>query len=191
MSRHNVLSWLPYPKDTDIESLWPKFEEIWNGDDKDKADVLSTAVHWYLEANSNSGKAEGALIMAMTGVDLMCNVILPKQEAGNQRLQNLLVRMNHKPKYDPQSLFDTRNKLVHYYGDNRNNYQTLTRKQKLDCLERALNILELAILYWLGYKNRYADRTQANKWCGASTKRVPWNKCKSKDVTEKKKKAEN
>lgn len=190
-SRYNVISWLPYPKDIDIESLWPTFEEVWNGDDKDKADVLNTAIHWYLEANSNSGKVEGALIMAMTGVDLMCNVILPKNEQGKMRLQNLLKRINYKKKYDPSFMRDTRNQLVHYDEDNRKKYQTLTRKQKLNCLEKTLNILELAILYWLGYTIHYADRTHANKWRGASTKMVPWSRHKSTGVTGKNNKPKN
>ncbi len=174
-SRVGVNSWLPYPNDTDIESLWPIFEEIWNGDDADKADILSTALHWYQEANINSGKAEGAFIMAITGIQMMSNVILTEEELkGKNHLQNLLKRMKYKPTFDPKSLIDTRNQLIHYNKDNRTKYNTLTREQKLMCLENALSVLELSILYWLEYHGRYADRTDANKWRGASTKKVPW-----------------
>jgi hypothetical protein len=174
-SRIGVNSWLPYPNDTDIEFLWPVFEDIWNGDDADKADILSTALHWYQEANMYSGKAEGALIMATTGIQMMWNVILSEEELkGKDLLQKLLKRMDYRPSFDPKSLINTRNQLVHYNKENRIKYNTLTREQKLLCLENALNVLELAILYWLGYQGRYADRTDANKWRGASTKRVPW-----------------
>lgn len=174
-SRIGVNSWLPFPNDTDIESLWPIFEEIWNGSDADQADILSTALHWYQEANINSGKAEGALIMAITGVQMMWNVILSEEELkGKDHLQNLLKRMKYKPSFDPKSIIDTRNQLVHYNKDNRTKYNTLTREQKHMCLNNALSVLELAILYWLGYQGRYADRTDANRWRGASTKKVPW-----------------
>lgn len=174
-SRTGVNSWLPFPNDTDIESLWPVFEEIWNGNDTDQADILSTALHWYQEANMNSGKAEGALIMAMTGIQMMWNVILREEELkGKDHLQKLLKRIGYNPTFDPKNLINTRNQLVHYNKENRIKYNSLTREQKLLCLENALNVLELAILYWLGYQGRYADRTDANRWSGASTKIVPW-----------------
>ena len=184
-SRIGVNSWLPFPNDTDIISLWPTFEQIWNGNDLDKADILSTAIHWYLEANMNSGKAEGAFIMALTGIQMMWNVILTEEELnGKNHIQNLLKRMNYNPPFDPKSLIDTRNQLIHYDKDNRKKYSILTREQKLLCLENALNVLELAILYWMGYKGRYADRTEANKWRGASTKIVPWADTQNNEITQ-------
>lgn len=174
-SHIGVNNWLPFPHDSDIKTIWPIFEDIWNGDDTDKADILSTAIHWYLEANTGSGKIEGALIMAITGIQLMCNVILPKDELGNQQLQNLIKRMNYTPSFDPQISINARNQLIHYYEEgNRQKYSVLTREEKIQSLEIALNVLELAILYWLGYQGRYADRMCTNKWQGASTKRVPW-----------------
>lgn len=170
-----VNNWLPFPNDSDIVNLWPIFEEIWNGNDADKADILSTGVHWYLEANMGSGKLEGAIIMAITAVEMFWNVILKKKEkTANNQLQSLLKKMNYYPSFDARSLIDTRNYLTHYDKRNRKKYQRLTREQKIQVLENVLNVLELVILYWLGYKGRYADRTDANKWRGASTKRVPW-----------------
>lgn len=174
-SRIGVNSWLPYPYDRDVESLWPTFEAIWNGEDEDKADILSTAVHWYLEANIGSGKMEGAYIMAITGLEMMWNVILNKEEqTAGETLQNLLKKMNHNPSFDAESLIRTRNQLTHYDSRNRKKYQKITQEQKLQSLDNALNILELTILYWLGYQGRYADRICESKWRGASTKRVPW-----------------
>lgn len=174
-SRIGVNSWLPFPHDQEIESLWPTFESIWNGKDEDKADILSTAVHWYLEANIGSGKMEGAYIMAITGIEMLWNVILEKKEqTAKEKLQNLLKKMNYCPAFDAGSLINTRNQLTHYDSKNRQKYQKLTQEQKLQCLENALNVLELAILYWLGYQGHYADRLCENKWRGSSTKKVPW-----------------
>lgn len=175
-SQTSVTSWLPFPEDRDIESLWPRFEEIWNGADADKADILSTAVHWYLEANMGSGKVEGAIVMARTGLQLMWNVILTEEELkGKEHLQILLKRMNYNPPFDPACINETRDRLIHYYDVNRRKqYQQLTFEEKYQSLENSLNILELAILYWLGYNGHYADRTCSDLWQGASTKSVPW-----------------
>lgn len=176
--RIGVNCWLPFPRDKDIESLWPTFEAIWNGQDEDKADILSTAVHWYLEANIGSGKLEGALIMAITGVEMMWNVILDKNEKTSGKcLQSLLSKMKYTPQFDCESLMKARNQLTHYDDKNRNKYRTLTLEQKYSALENALNVLELAILYWLDYQGYYADRTEKSKWRGGtSTKIVPWSK---------------
>ncbi len=174
-SRTGVNSWLPFPHDQEIESLWPTFESIWNGEDEDKADILSTAVHWYLEANTGSGKMEGAYIMAITGIEMLWNVILEKKEqTAKDNLQNLLIKMNYFPAFDAGNLINTRNQLTHYDSKNRQKYQKLTQEQKLQYLENALNVLELAILYWLGYQGQYTDRLCEKKWRGSSTKRVPW-----------------
>ena len=174
-SRVGVLSWRPSHHDKDIIEIWPKFESIWNGLDRDKADILSTALHWYLEANMGSGKMEGAFIMAMTGIQMMWNVILDKKERkGNKQLQCLLNKMNYTPSFEPKKLIDTRNYLVHYDEENRKRYNELSWEQKFLLLDNALNILELVILFWLGYNGRYTDRTNTNKWTAASIKRVPW-----------------
>lgn len=178
-SRAGVNSWLPYPYDRDIESLWPTFESIWNGDDEDKADILSTAVHWYLEANIGSGKMEGAYIMAITGLEMLWNVILEKQEQkAGENLQILLKKMCYYPAFDAKCLIDTRNRLTHYDSRNRKKYQKMTWEQKIESLENVLAVLELAILYWLGYQGRYADRLCKNRWRGASTINVPWTVAK-------------
>ena len=182
-SRVGVNSWLPFPHDRDIESLWPTFESIWNGDDEDKADILSTAVHWYLEANMGSGKMEGAFIMAITGLEMLWNVILEKEEqTAGEKIQNLLKKMDYYPSFDAGSLIKTRNHLTHYDSRNRRQYQKMTREQKKECLENVLAVLELAILFWLGYQGRYADRLCKNRWSGASTIKVPWaTDCEKKD----------
>lgn len=195
-SKVGVSGWLPFPNDKDIEKLWPVFESIWNGKDRDKADILSTVIHWYMEANMNSGKMEGAYIMAITGIEMMWNVLLPHKkenrnndcmklfeclfktklhkESANQKFQVLLNMMRYNPSSDASALIQCRNMLVHYDCRNRKKYQRLTRDQKHDRLEKALNILALTILYWLGYDGHFADRTNSNKWRGASTIMVPW-----------------
>lgn len=187
-SRVGVFSWCPFPYDKGVESLWPEFESIWNGKDADRADILSTAIHWYLEANICSGKMEGAFIMAIAGVEMMWNVILKKQKGeAKDKLQTLLKIMNYIPSFDEAELIQTRNTLVHYDRKKRKKYRKLTVEQKMDSLESALNVLELVILYWLGYQGYYADRITGNKWQGASTKLVPWvNKSKGARCDNKK-----
>ena len=113
--------------------------------------------------------------MAITGIEMLWNVMLEKKEqTANEKLQNLLKIMNYCPAFDAGNLINTRNQLTHYDSKNRKKYQKLTQGQKIQCLENALNVLELAILYWLGYQGHYADRLYKNKWRGSSTKKVPW-----------------
>lgn len=69
-----VITW---PQEHDINGLnelWQEFYRIWNNEgDKD---FLVSAVHWYIEANSNSGFVEGAIIMAQTALELIYNWLL-------------------------------------------------------------------------------------------------------------------
>ncbi|MFH4965809.1 hypothetical protein V8G69_12480 [Gaetbulibacter sp. M235] len=44
-----------------IEDIWVKFSNLWK--DKENKDFLTSVVHWYVEANKNSGFVEGAIII--------------------------------------------------------------------------------------------------------------------------------
>lgn len=47
---------------------------------KENEDALNTVIHWYLEANNNSGGFEGSLIMAQTALELLYNWIVVEKE---------------------------------------------------------------------------------------------------------------
>jgi hypothetical protein len=57
-----------------INELFKEFSILWE-DENDK-DFLRTVVHWYVEANNNSGYTEGSIIMAQTALELIYNWLL-------------------------------------------------------------------------------------------------------------------
>ena len=52
-----------------LNELWYNFTNLWkNENDKD---FLEFIVHWYLEANGNSAKIEGSIIIAQVALELI------------------------------------------------------------------------------------------------------------------------
>lgn len=168
-----VSSWKPDFKDRDLVSLWPKFRAKCY-ESPDRYDVLNTVIHWYLEANMNSGLLEGAVLLGFTGLELLSKEIVGK-ELGNQEIvEDFLTRLHISIKLRPEEISLTRNYLTHYKTEERRRrYTSLTFEEKFFRLEIILHILELAILYWLGYEGHYKDRF-GSKWRGEDVKLVPW-----------------
>ncbi len=72
----SVYSW---PENYSIEGLnelWINFNKVWKEDN----DFLNTAIHWYLEANNNSGLVEGSIIMIQTALELIYNWYIVEQK---------------------------------------------------------------------------------------------------------------
>ena len=169
-----VSSWKPDFKDHDLISLWTSFRSK-SKESLDQSDVLNTVIHWYLQANMNSGLLEGAFILGFTGLELLSNEMVRK-ELGNQGIvEDFILRLHINIKIKPQEISQMRNYLVHYKDENRRScYNRLTFEEKVSRLEVVLQILELAILYWLGYQGHYSDRL-AKSWRDERNKLVPWH----------------
>lgn len=168
-----VSSWKPDFKERDLVGLWPNFRSK-RYESPDRYDVLNTVIHWYLEANMNSGLLEGAVLLGFTGLELLSNEIVGK-ELGNQEIvEDFLTRLHIRIKLKPEEISLTRNYLTHYKTEERRRrYTSLTFEEKFFRLEIILHILELAILYWLGYEGHYKDRF-GSKWRGEDVELVPW-----------------
>src|SRR5699024_879282 len=69
---NDVFSWMPQKIFKELNSPWNTFYKLWTKD-KDTEDVLFTVVHWYVEANKNSGFYQGELVMATTALELLFN----------------------------------------------------------------------------------------------------------------------
>lgn len=54
-----------------FSDLWNTFSTFWKNEND--RDVLTTAIHWYLEANNNAGYLEGSIVMAQTALELIYN----------------------------------------------------------------------------------------------------------------------
>lgn len=52
-----------------LNELWKAFRKIWKEDKR----FLTSSIHWYIEANKQSGFSEGSIIMAQTALELLYN----------------------------------------------------------------------------------------------------------------------
>ena len=171
-----VMSWKPFPEDHDIIALWDIYNQKCTS--KDDIDVLNTAIHWYLESNVNHGMLEGAFVMAFAGLELMYNVLIGEKVEGYARNEAIVGkiadRLNIREKVSPSSIADMRNYLVHYGRENRKKYSSLSITEKENRMTMLLELLELSILYWIGYNGHYHDRILGPCYRGENVFLVPW-----------------
>lgn len=66
-----ALSWTDNFCIEHLNDLWKKFRESWLK--PENKNVLSSLIHWYVEANSQAGFIEGAIIFAQTALELIYN----------------------------------------------------------------------------------------------------------------------
>lgn len=168
-----VSSWRPDFKDKDLIALWPKFRAK-REESPDQYDALNAVVHWYLSANMNDGLLEGAYILGFAGIQLLSYEIVGKELDSNKEIiDDLFTRLNLNAHMDAGDISSMRNWLTHYVSKNRVDYQGLGRDDKCTRLEVLLQVLELAILYWLGYEGHFSNRL-GPKWLGEAVAMVPW-----------------
>lgn len=67
----SVQSWQQRLSISGLNELWQKFSSLWK--DRDDKNFLTSAIHWYVEANGNRGFSEGSIIMAQTALELLYN----------------------------------------------------------------------------------------------------------------------
>jgi hypothetical protein len=72
-----ALSWVPAFETSDINQLWTNFSDKWQ--DPVGKDCLKTAIHWYIEANNNSGFVEGSIVMVQNALELLYNWIVVEE----------------------------------------------------------------------------------------------------------------
>lgn len=167
-----VSSWKPDYKDLELIPLWSAFRRRYYAS-SDCAEVLLTLVHWYLEANMNSGLLEGAYLLGFAGLELASDVMVGKRRNNADKVQAFWDMLHLSSTQLPEDIASMRNGLMHYTKTHRLEYSSLRREDKIIRLESLLQILELAILYWLNYEGHYSDRLNPG-WRGTSTRRVPW-----------------
>jgi hypothetical protein len=190
----NCWSEVHFPVFVDI---WKKFNELWE-DELDR-DFLITAIHWYVEANSNAGKLEGAIILMQTALELVFNwliveklnlvskinvrklsaegkilhilKILKASEEVPKAFFNLTTFVGHAN--GPRAITEIRNALVHGNVHKREKMLKATRAVTFEALHLGIWYIELSLLYILDYKGHYKNRTNPNNWTGKGIL-VPW-----------------
>ena len=183
----NVNSWTQSHSTGGFNDIWKNFSKIWeNPDDRD---FLSSAIHWYVEANNNSGFAEGSIIMAQTALELVYNwwiienkkLIVGKDSESinaSNKIRLLISQLgidytipadlqklkefkdSEKQILDgPDAVVQIRNAIVHSQEEKRKKLSSINPTAKFEALQLCLWYIELSLLKILGYSDKYYNRT--------------------------------
>ena len=199
-----VETWPQHHSIAGLNDLWQSFYDLWEAENGKHKDFLNTAVHWYIEGNSNAGFVEGAIILAQTCLELIYNwLIIEKNKlligrdgesisAANKfrllisqfrgsaevplalsTLKNL-VDSNNDMIDGVDAFVQIRNAIIHSQEEKRKKLETWDNSAKYEALQFSLKIIELSLLYILGYKGKYFNRCSGAKWAGDGEEMVPY-----------------
>jgi hypothetical protein len=201
-----VITWAPKNSVEGINVAWKKFYSLWKEKDKDNRDFLISAIHWYVEANNNSGFVEGSIIMAQTALELIYNwllienkkILIGKDSENINASNKLRLLLSHlginyeipEAFYDlrsflessrdvidaPDAVVQIRNAVVHSQEEKRKKLKAIPFEAKYEALQLCISYIELALLYILDYKGDYYDRCSGTMFAYLAEKKVPWAK---------------
>ncbi len=184
-----AFSWPPYTTFTGVNDLWYEFSQLCKNEDDQS--FLENYIHWYVEANLNSGYIENATISAQICLELIYNyLILEKKKlllgkdassiSASNKLRILASQLNVNigiPEYYKElnkvlkeksyiedgidAFVQIRNAIVHSQEEKRKKLKDIPFGAKFQALEIAMWLIELSGLYILGYKGLYKNRCSA------------------------------
>ena len=200
--QNNPVSWTPVHSIKGFNDIFRKLSELWkNEDDKN---FLTSAIHWYIEANNNSGFFEGAIIMAQTALELIYNwliiekkgLILGKDAESISAANKIRLLISHlnisnkAPKsFDklqkyidnnndiadaPDAIVQIRNAVIHSQLEKRKKITKLDHQTKNEALELSIWYIELSMLNILEYKGIYNNRCSRESFSKDREQNVPW-----------------
>jgi hypothetical protein len=199
----SVQSWPTKIPKQDFVKIWDKFYKLWKEED-DKS-FLSTAIHWYVEANGNSGYSEGSLIMAQTALELIYNwwIIESKKliegkdaesiSASNKIrliLSQLSISYQIPNSFDdlksfadqsqeitdgPEAIVQIRNAIVHSQQEKRKKINTIGPMVKYQALQLSIWYIEMAMLKILHFNGTYTSRCSKAVWESEAEQLLPWD----------------
>lgn len=180
-----------------FDDIYCNFNELWKNDlDRD---FLITVIHWYVEANSNAGKLEGAIILMQTALELIFNWLIvehlllveksfAKRLRAEDKILHILKQLNVttdipesynslssyvRSKNGPKAITEIRNALVHGDVNKRRKMLAVSSEVTFQALHLGLWYVELSILFILRYKGLYKNRTSLNRGKDIG-ELVPW-----------------
>lgn len=190
----HVVSWTPAHTIEGIEELWPNFRKIFS--DENKAGVLSMAIRWYLNANSNEGLSGNSIICAQVALELLYNWIVVEERrlitgrdsesiSASNKIRLLVSLVNADSKslinlkaldafvaksQDIEDRIDAlvliRNSVVHGQSDRVKRYLDIDRFVLHEVKTLAIWYIETALLFILGFNGQYFNRCSGAKWKG-------------------------
>jgi len=192
-------SWLDSNHGEQFEDPFPGFMRLWL--DKDWNDVIRTAIHWYVEANAQSGSIEGSIVLTQTAFELLVSSVLVEHHGwlstgGHDNLAaadriRLLFLWAGIPTAVPAELADLtrqakadnwpdtatamtmiRNTITHPTKKNREKFGKHLNGARTDAWRLGLWGLELCLLRLFEYRGTYGNRIRPH-WVG-EIETVPW-----------------
>lgn len=176
-----VISWPPEHSIEGIPDLWRTFYSFWK--DENDQDVLRTIVHWYVEANNNSGFAEGAIVMIQTALELIYNWHLIEAKglltgrdaesiSASNKIRLVLADLKIPKEFPPfcktlkdigaddapEAFVRIRNAIVHSQGEKRKKLNEIPDNAIVEAMYLGVWYIELMILKILNYKGKYRSR---------------------------------
>ncbi|GET22625.1 hypothetical protein [Prolixibacter denitrificans] len=199
-----VVSWPAQVSIDGLDTLWRNYRVLW----KQNKDFARSIIHWYVEANMNSGYLEGAIIMTQVALELLYNWLIIEEQklligrdganiTAANKIRLLLSQINLKSKcpetLEKLGLFIKENKLedgieafvlirnsiVHSQENKRKEIKNLDGDVKFEALELGLWYIEVAMLNILEFEGMYYNRCSRAMWSGEGEEPSPYLKSKS------------
>jgi len=200
----HVHSWPQKLSINGLSDLWNEFYELWNNSENDK-DFLVSSIHWYVEANANSGYLEGSIIMIQTALELIYNWfvienrriiygkdadnisasnkirLLLSQFSTNIKLPQSFLNMKsyldlNKDIHDEIDLFvQIRNSIIHSQEEKRRKLSKIPNRVKYEAQQLGLWYIEISLLNILKFKGKYRNRCSGKLWTGEDEENLPKN----------------
>ncbi|WP_160713140.1 hypothetical protein [Chitinophaga solisilvae] len=195
-----VWCWASEQHTEGFSELWKNFYTLYKNEDD--MECLTMALHWYVEANNNSGSVEGAIVLAQNGLELLCNWcyekglvtaqsdIKPFSNKLNNLLESFGIPIDIPAGYPhlihfaetERDLISTgpvifsfiRNAYVHADPAKRRRLRNYSPMVTFDGAQLGTWYIELIILKILGYNGKYFNRTVSMPVAAKSIDTVPW-----------------
>ncbi|MEM7087806.1 MAG: hypothetical protein AAF489_16610 [Bacteroidota bacterium] len=199
----STFSWTLYHSSDGLSDLFNNFYSLWKGSSQGK-DFLISVVHWYIEANNNSGYTEGSIILSQVALELLYNWLVVEKYgllhgkdaasiSASNKIRLLLSKLDISTKVPhdfihlkrfvdseadltdaPDCITTIRNALVHSQIEKREKILKISLDIKLEALQVSLWYIELSLLYILGYEGKYSNRCIKKPFPMDREMLVPW-----------------
>lgn len=194
-----VNTWLPQRSPLDLSLLWEKFLDFARS--PTWAQPLTTALSWYIAANSSREPLEVRIVLAQVALEMLASVEVVEQRALRQsakfartgaaaRIRALLDHLRvpvSVPPYlqglsqlasalnqdGPGVIVYIRNRLAHATESSRRDLTSVSGDQLWEAAQLSIQYVELCLLALLDYRGRYARRGWRG-WKGEDEVNVPW-----------------
>lgn len=199
-----VQSWPQKTSVVGVSKMWEQFSTLWK--DSNNKNFFISAIHWYVEANANSGFTEGSIIMSQTALELLYNwwVIESKKMIVGKDSENInaankirlllsqldishavpaafthlqqFVDENENITDAPEAVVQIRNAIVHSQQEKRKKLDSIHYMVKHEALQLSIWYIEMTLLKILDFDEKYFNRCSKKMWASEAEVFPPWSR---------------